>query len=128
MFPKGKINIVTLSCGIGAIVALALNLCLTPLFSHIGSAVAYLVAEVTTSVSMYYVGRKYIPIQYFKQIHLKYLLGCAIMALVLFAISRFQLPSFYELVLQGCCGVIVYFLILCLRKDSILMRTFCQNE
>lgn len=126
LFPKGKINIVTLSCGIGAIVALVLNLCLTPLFSYIGSAIAYLGAEVITTVSMYFIGRKYIPIQYFKQSHLNYLLGCAIMALVLFAISRFQLPSFYKLVLQGCCGVIVYFLILCLRKDSILMQLFAK--
>lgn len=126
LFPKGKINIVTLSCGIGAIVALVLNLCLTPLLSYIGSAVAYLGAEVITTVSMYFIGRKYIPIKYFKQSHLNYLLGCSIMALVLLAISRFQLPSFYKLVLQGCCGVIVYFLVLCLRKDSILVQLFAK--
>lgn len=126
LFPKGRINIVTLSCGIGAMTALVLNLSLIPLFSYIGTAVAYLGAEVITTVSMYFIGRKYIPIQYFKQSHLNYLLGCTIMASVLFAISRFQLPSFYELVLQGCCGVIVYFLVLCLRKDSILMQLFAK--
>lgn len=126
LFPKGKINIVTLSCGIGAMTALVLNLSLIPLFSYIGTAVAYLGAEVITTVSMYFIGRKYIPIQYFKQSHLNYLLGCTIIASVLFAISRFQLPPFYELVLQGCCGVIVYFLVLCLRKDSILMQLFAK--
>lgn len=126
LFPKGKINIVTLSCGIGAMTALVLNLSLIPLFSYIGTSVAYLGAEVITTVSMYFIGRKYIPIQYFKQSHLNYLFGCTIMASVLFAISRFQFPSFYELVLQGCCGVIVYFLVLCLRKDSILMQLFAK--
>lgn len=122
LFPKGKINIVTLCCGIGAIVDLILNLCLIPFFSYVGTSIAYLGAEVATTVSMYFIGRKYIPIQSFKQSHLNYLLGCVIMAVVLYVISRFQLSSFYTLILQGCCGVIVYFIMLCLRKDAILMQ------
>ena len=122
LFPKGKINIVTLCCGIGAIADLILNLCLIPFFSYVGTSIAYLGAEVATTVSMYFIGRKYIPIQSFKQSHLIYLLGCVIMAVVLYVISRFQLSSFYTLILQGCCGVVVYFIMLCLRKDAILMQ------
>lgn len=122
LFPKGKINIVTLCCGIGAIVDLILNLCLIPFFSYVGTSIAYLGAEVATTVSMYFIGKKYIPIQYFKPSHLNYLLGCIMMAVVLFIISRTQLSSFYVLILQGCCGVIVYFIMLCLRKDTILMQ------
>lgn len=34
LFPKGKINIVTLCCGIGAVADLILNLCLIPFFSY----------------------------------------------------------------------------------------------
>ena len=122
LFPKGKINIITLCCGIGAIVDLILNLCLIPFFSYVGTSIAYLGAEVATTVSMYFIGKKYIPIQYFKPSHLNYLLGCIMMAVVLFIISRTQLSSFYVLILQGCCGVIVYFIMLCLRKDTILMQ------
>ena len=44
LFPKGKINIVTLCCGIGAVADLLLNLCLIPFFSYIGTSIAYLVA------------------------------------------------------------------------------------
>lgn len=62
LFPKGKINIVTLCCGIGAVADLILNLCLIPFFSYIGTSIAYLGAEVATTVSMYFIGRKYIPI------------------------------------------------------------------
>lgn len=67
LFPKGKINIVTLCCGIGAVVDLVLNLCLIPFFSYIGTSIAYLSAEVATTVSMYFIGKKYIPIRYFQK-------------------------------------------------------------
>ena len=126
LFPKGKINIITLCCGIGAIVDLILNLCLIPFFSYVGTSIAYLGAEVATTVSMYFIGRKYIPIQYFKKSHLNYLIGCIMMAVVLFMISRTQLSSFYVLILQGCCGILVYFVTLCIRKDTILMQVLSK--
>lgn len=122
LFPKGKINIVILCCGIGAVTDLIFNLCLIPFFSYVGTSVAYLGAEVATTVSMYFIGRKYIPIHCFKQSHLNYLLGCVIMAVVVFVISKLQLSPFCTLILQGCCGIIVYFIILYLRKDAILMQ------
>ena len=122
LFPKGKINIVTLSCGIGAVADLILNLCLIPFFSYIGTSIAYLGAEVATTVSMYFIGRKYIPIIYFKKSHLTYALGCVVMALALYGISLLQLPTLTILLLQGCCGVLAYFIILCICKDEMLVQ------
>lgn len=122
LFPKGKINIVTLCCGIGAVADLIFNLCLIPFFSYIGTSIAYLGAEVATTVSMYFIGRKYIPIIYFKKSHLTYALGCVVMAFALYGISLFQLPTFTILLLQGCCGVLAYFIILCICKDEMLVQ------
>lgn len=122
LFPKGKINIVTLCCGIGAVADLILNLCLIPFFSYIGTSIAYLGAEVATTVSMYFIGRKYIPIIYFKKSHLTYALGCIVMAFVLYGISLLQLPTLTILLLQGCCGVLAYFIILCIYKDEMLVQ------
>lgn len=122
LFPKGKINIVTLCCGIGAVADLILNLCLIPFFSYIGTSIAYLGAEVATTVSMYFIGRKYIPIIYFKKSHLTYALGCIVMALALYGISLLQLPTLTILLLQGCCGVLAYFIILCICKDDMLIQ------
>ena len=122
LFPKGKINIVTLSCGIGAVADLILNLCLIPFFSYIGTSIAYLGAEVATTVSMYFIGRKYIPIIYLKKSHLTYALGCVVMALALYGISLLQLPTLTILLLQGCCGVLAYFIILCICKDEMLVQ------
>lgn len=122
LFPKGKINIVTLSCGIGAVADLILNLCLIPFFSYIGTSIAYLGAEVATTVSMYFIGRKYIPIIYFKKSHLTYALGCIVMAFALYDLSLLQLPTLTILLLQGCCGVLAYFIILCICKDEMLVQ------
>ncbi len=122
LFPKGKINVVTLCCGIGAVADLILNLCLMPFFSYIGTSIAYLGAEVATTVSMYFIGRKYIPIIYFKKSHLTYALGCIVMALALYGISLLQLPTLTILLLQGCSGVLAYFIILCICKDEMLVQ------
>lgn len=122
LFPKGKINIVTLCCGIGAVADLILNLCLIPFFSYIGTSIAYLGAEVATTVSMYFIGRKYIPIIYFKKSHLTYALGCVVIAFALYSLSLLQLPTFTILFLQGCCGVLAYFIILCICKDEMLVQ------
>lgn len=122
LFPKGKINIVTFCCGIGAVADLILNLCLIPFFSYIGTSIAYLGAEVATTVSMYFIGRKYIPIIYFKKSHLTYALGCVVMALALYGISLLQLPTLTILLLQGFCGVLAYFIILCICKDEMLVQ------
>lgn len=122
LFPKGKINIVTLCCGIGAVADLLLNLCLIPFFSYIGTSIAYLGAEVATTVSMYFIGRRYIPIIYFKKSHLTYALGCIVMAFALYGISLLQLPTLTILLLQGCCGVLAYFIILCICKDEMLVQ------
>lgn len=122
LFPKGKINIVTLCCGIGAVADLILNLCLIPFFSYIGTSIAYLGAEVATTVSMYFIGRRYIPIIYFKKSHLTYALGCIVMAFALYGLSLLQLSTLTILFLQGCCGVLAYFIILCICKDEMLVQ------
>lgn len=122
LFPKGKINIVTLCCGIGAVADLILNLCLIPFFSYIGTSIAYLGAEVATTVSMYFIGRKYIPIIYFKKSHFTYALGCIVMAFALYGLSLLQLPTLTILLLQGCCGALAYFIILCICKDEMLVQ------
>ena len=128
LFPKGKINIVTLCCGIGAVADLILYLCLIPFFSYIGTSIAYLGAEVATTVSMYFIGRKYIPIIYFKKSHLTYALGCIVMAFVLYGISLLQLPTLTILLLQGCCGVLAYFIILCICKDEMLVQILSRTK
>ena len=126
LFPKGKINIVTLCCGIGAVVDLILNLCLIPFFSYVGTSIAYLGAEIATTVSMYFIGRKYIPITYFRRGHLNYLLGCFLMACCLFGVQQFGYTTLTTLIMQGVVGILVYFIVLCVCKDALLMQVLAK--
>ena len=122
LYPKGKINMVTICCGIGAIANIVLNFCLIPYFSFVGTAVAYLGAEVATPVSMYFIGKKYIPIVCLKRSHLNYVLGCTVMAAVLYMVNRLTLAPLVILVLQGCCGILAYFMVLLACRDQFLFQ------
>ena len=122
LFPKGKVNIVTLCCAIGAVVDLVLNLCLIPSLSYIGTSIAYIGAEVATTVTMYIIGRKYIPITFFKKNHFAYLLGCVVMAFVLLCVQRLGISNLQILLVQGCLGVLIYGATLYFFKDSLLMQ------
>ena len=72
LYPLGKINIVILCTLIGAAVNVFFNVLLIPRYGHNGTAVAYMLAEVAVTVSMFLIGRKYIPIQFLKKQHLHY--------------------------------------------------------
>ncbi|WP_278990376.1 flippase [Segatella bryantii] len=122
LYPKGKINIVTLCCGIGAVFDLLLNIILIPFFSYIGTSVAYLVAEISTTVSMLYLGKKYIPLIYIKKTHVVYLLGSLFMAFAILFIGNIHIESTIILLLQGFCGFFVYFFFLLLFKDDIIFH------
>lgn len=64
LYPMGKINIVIICTGIGAVINVLLNVWLIPKYGHNGTAVAYMLAEVAVTVSMFLIGRKYIPISF----------------------------------------------------------------
>ena len=122
LFPKGKINLVTLCCAIGAVVDLLLNLCLIPAFSYVGTSIAYLGAEVATTFSMYIIGRKNIPLTYFKKNHIIYFVGSLVMAIALLGVQQLQVSNLLMLIIQGCIGFLVYFIILCVCKDTMLIQ------
>lgn len=122
LFPKGKINLVTFCCGIGAVADLFFNICLIPYFSYIGTSIAYLAAEVVTVVSMFFIGKKYFPIIFFKKEHLNYILGSIVMGIIIYVISFIQLQPVVMLLLQGVCGILVYFSVLLILKDTYITQ------
>lgn len=129
LYPKGKINIVVRCCLIGAIVDLVLNVCLIPLFSYDGTAIAYLCAEIATTVSMYVIAKKDLPIRFFRKCHADYLFGGLLMSVAVISVPLFGgLSSFTVLVLQIVIGTVVYFSYLLARKDAFVMQVFSIIE
>ncbi len=121
LYPKGQINIVTICCAIGAVTVLVFNLILIPLLSFTGSAIAYLAAEISVTVSMYLIAKKHLQLKYIKKEHLTYIIGCIIMGIVLYVITKLHLSNLSTLVLQGSVGILTYFAVLLLRKDEFVM-------
>ena len=119
LYPMGKINIVIICTGIGAVINVLLNVWLIPKYGHNGTAVAYMLAEVAVTVSMFIIGRRYIPIQFFKKEHLHYVLGSVVMGGCLYILSQFYLGSMKTLVVMIIAGCLVYTLILLALKNSI---------
>ena len=119
LYPMGRINIVILCTFIGAVVNVVLNVLLIPVYGHNGTAVAYMLAEVAVTVSMFIIGRRYIPIQFFKKEHLHYVLGSVVMGGCLYILSQFYLGSMKTLVVMIIAGCLVYTLILLALKNSI---------
>lgn len=127
LYPKGKINIVILCCAIGAVADLVLSLLLIPRFSHDGTAMAYLGAEVATTVSMYLIARKQIPISFFGRKHLVYIAACALMTIVVLWMGRnFHVSDMAMIALQGTAGVLVYFSCLLAFKDEMVLQVISK--
>ena len=111
LYPLGKINIVILCTLIGAAVNVFFNVLLIPRYGHNGTAVAYMLAEVAVTVSMFLIGRKYIPIQFLKKQHLHYVGGGIVMGGVLYFISLLGLSIISTLITMICVGIMVYIIV-----------------
>ena len=127
LYPKGKIKTVIHCCLIGAIVDLLLNVILIPFFSYNGTAIAYLGAEVATTVSMYLIAKKDLPIRFFKKCHIDYLLGSILMSVIVLTVPLFgEFSSITILSLQIVIGTFVYFIYLFVRKDTFVMQVLSK--
>lgn len=123
LYPKGKIKTVIHCCLIGAIVDLLLNVILIPFFSYDGTAIAYLGAEMATTVSMYIIAKKDLPIRFFKKCHIDYLLGSILMSVIVLTVPLLgEFSSITILSLQIIIGTFVYFLYLFVRNDAFVMQ------
>jgi O-antigen/teichoic acid export membrane protein len=127
LYPKGKINIVIKSCLIGAITDLILSVCLIPVLSHDGTAIAYLGAEIMTTVSMYFLAKEYIPIRLLKLDHLNYLIGSLIMSVVLLVIPLIVKGSDFSVLLaQIIAGIATYGIYLLIQKDTFVLQVLSK--
>ena len=125
LYPKGKLSLVTLCCGIGALFDVILCICLIPSFSFLGASIAYLSAEMFTTISMIYFTRKELSLIFFNWSHLKYLIGAILMSIVVILLQKFLLINeWYSFGLQIVLGGIVYFLFLLVTKDEIVYSIY----
>lgn len=82
LYPMGKIKLVVLSCSAGAAVDLLASFALVPSLSFNGTALAYLLAEVTTTLVMLIIVRKHVRLQLVSWRHIPYFLAVGAMVAV----------------------------------------------
>jgi len=124
LYPMGKTNIVILCTVIGAVTNVVMNILLIPRYGYDGAAVAYILAEAAVTVSMFFIGRKYYTIHFFKREHLNYVFGSIVMGVCLYFISLTGLGDVGTLLAMVLGGGMIYVAVLYAANDSMCMLLF----
>ncbi|WP_338409492.1 polysaccharide biosynthesis C-terminal domain-containing protein [uncultured Flavobacterium sp.] len=102
---------------VGAIITLALNFLLIPIWSYMGSAIATLSAYGSMMIISYYLGNKYYPIPYDMKKIMQYL-GIAILLSGL----SFYVPLFRETYIFGILAIIFFGYYIYRNEKEILLK------
>lgn len=121
LYPLGKMKIVLLSTIIGAFINIISNIILIKILDHTGTAIAYMLAELTVTLSMIYFGKKYFKLIFIKKEYMNYLLGSLIMGSILYIISLFELNNILTLLLMVFWGGSSYLVFLIISKDQFIV-------
>ena len=132
LYPLGKINIVMLTTGIGAIVNLLLNLLLIPEYAQNGAAVATTVTEIAVTISMLYYGRDYFYFNLKNKSYFIYFVSTLIMGLAIYLCNGIFINPFANSAFVFMVGVILYLICLIYFKDpltnEVIIRVLNKNK
>lgn len=129
LYPIGKINTVVKCTIYGAITNVILNLALIPFLSFNGTAIAYLGAEVATTLSMYIIAKQDMPIKFFKKDNLTYFVGGLLMILSIFAVAALlKANNLIMLIAETLIGFGIYSLYLIYKKDQFASLVISKIE
>lgn len=122
LFALGKMNLVVRCVLIGSIVDLLACFVFIPKLAFNGAAIAYLLAEFSVMFSMFFIGRRDLPIKYIKRNILVYLLATLAMGIVLWIIQQnIHLNDWLMLTIMALTGIVVYALVIICCKDEYAM-------
>ena len=102
---------------VGAIITLALNFLLIPIWSYMGSAIATISAYGSMMLISYYLGNKYYPIPY----DMKKILGYLGLAILLSGLS-FYIEIFRETYIFGILAIIFFGYFIYRNEKEVLLR------
>lgn len=126
LLPLGKENIATISCILGAIVNVVFNLIMIPIFFQNGAALASIATECTVTLSMIFLGRKYIPIKIYENGYLHYIIASIVMFVACDAIQSFNYGTLYRLIIIPIIGIFMYSVVLLTLRDKFALEIISQ--
>lgn len=104
---------------VGAIITLALNFLLIPIWSYMGSAIATISAYGTMMFISYYLGNKYYPIPY----DMKKIFGYLSISIVLSGLS-FYVPIFRSTFIFGIVAILFFAYFIYKNEKSTILKVF----
>lgn len=122
LIPMGKEKYTLISEIIGAVSNFTLNLVLIPRFQAFGAAIATVSAESLVTATQLFFARKYFEVHKFSLSFLKYFLNSVIMGITVFFFIRFFETQYSKMIFGIVTGVITYFLLLLLERNSIVFE------
>lgn len=122
LLPTKKQNQYTLSVVVGAIVNFILNLILIKYFASIGASIATVIAELAVTVTQFILIRKEIKFIDVAKLSYKYFYASIIMFMCSMLVGYFIKDNFISIILQVIISCFVYFIILYILKDKIIIE------
>lgn len=122
LYPLGKINIVTISTCVGAVLNLVLNSCLIPSLAQDGAAIATVAAEVGVTTTQVILARKYIKFKIISRQFIKYFLSALLMAFVCALVCRIEASDIVLVFVVPAVGALFYGAMLLAQKDVLIFE------
>ena len=122
LYPMGHLNIMLKATLFASVVDIIVLMVFVRFQSQDAAAWAYLLAEITATVTEYVLGRKYIPIIIKDKTILNYLGGSIVMGGVLWIVSMLNLNNVLMTLLMLAVGTAVYGIILMARRDPLYLN------
>lgn len=121
---KEKWTLYSVICG--AVINFSMNMFLIPRYGACGAAVATVCAEGTVSTVQLFLARKFLKLKPLLFSFLKYTGNALIMGIIVFISVYFFESEVLQLVIGIFIGVIIYFVLLLLQKNELLITTIKQ--
>lgn len=122
LYPHGLEKYYTYSVTIAAIINFIFNYIMIPRYYQNGAAIGTIIAELTGVIMMLYFTRNYLKeIEFYSLKNLKYFVSAGIMGIFILIIKTLNLSNLLIMLVAISLGSIIYFLILFLLKEDIMI-------
>ena len=125
LYPHGLERYYTCSVTVAAVINFIFNYIIIPKYYQNGAAVGTIIAELTGVLMMLYFTRNYLKnIEFYNLKNLKYFISAGIMGVVILFMKSFNLGNLITLLISIPLGSIIYFIVLFLLKEDIVILGF----
>jgi O-antigen/teichoic acid export membrane protein len=124
----GKENLMAVCVAIGAIVNVITNWFLIPKYAEFGAAYASVVSEFIVMSIYIWFGKRYFHLTHlFIEIR-KIIIALTVMCITLYILTKFHMPVVIELVLDVVLASGIYFALLLVQKETIVIEYFTKMK